>query len=77
MSERVTWHAAMPIVRRDDGAILGDEAVKCPSPEAAVECARQMASLPHNIGAVAFTRSGYPDLGFYDDAEILRRFGGF
>ena len=48
-----------------------------PDPEAAVECARQMASLPHNIGAVAFTRSGYPDLGFYDDAEILRRFGGF
>jgi hypothetical protein len=31
---------------------------------------------PYYIGAVAFTRSGYPDVGWYDDAEILKRFGG-
>jgi hypothetical protein len=77
MSEKVRWHAALPIVRRDDGAILCDEAVECPSPEAAIECARQMARLPYNIGAVAFTRSGWPDIGWYEDAEVLRRFGGF
>jgi hypothetical protein len=28
------------------------------------------------VGAVAFTRTGYPDLGWFDDAEILKRFGG-
>jgi hypothetical protein len=52
-------HSAMPIVRRDDGAILTDDAVECPSPEAAVECARQMSRLPYYIRAGAFTRSGW------------------
>ena len=42
-----------------------------------VECAPQMAQLPYKIGAVAFTRSGWPDLGWYEDAQVLRRFGGF
>jgi hypothetical protein len=59
---------AMPIVRRDDGAILID-AVECPSPEAAVECARQMSRLPglHPRGGVhpqrmATLRTGYAAL---------------
>jgi hypothetical protein len=39
-------HSAMPIVRRDDGAIPTDDAVECPSPEAAVECAQQMSACP-------------------------------
>jgi hypothetical protein len=48
----------MPIARRDDGAILID-AVECPSPEAAVECARQMSRLAYYICEKAFTRSGW------------------
>jgi hypothetical protein len=34
-----------------------------------------MSRLPYYIGAVAFTRSGWPDVGFYN-AEILKRVGG-
>lgn len=75
-AEKITWHAAMPIARRDDGAILTDYAVECASPEAAVECARQLADLPQYVGAVAYTRTGIPALGWYEPAEILRRFGG-
>jgi hypothetical protein len=56
-------------------ALFGFAKTACPSPEAAVECARQMALLPHNIGAVAFTRSGYPAIGWYEEAEVLKRFG--
>jgi hypothetical protein len=48
----------MPIARRDDGAIPID-AVECPSPEAAVERARQMSRLPYYICEEAFTRSGW------------------
>jgi hypothetical protein len=47
------------------------------SPEAASASARQTSRLPYYIGAVAFTRSGYPDVGWYEDAEVLKRFGGF
>jgi len=75
-AEKITWHAAVPIARRDDGAILTDDAIECASPEAAVECARQMAGLPQYVGAVAYTRTGYPDIGWYEPAEILGRFGG-
>jgi hypothetical protein len=39
--------------------------------------ARQMSRLPGYIGAVAFTRSGYPDVGWYDPVEILKQFGCF
>jgi hypothetical protein len=39
--------------------------------------ARQMSRLPGYIGAVAFTRSGYPDVGWYDRVEILKQFGCF
>jgi hypothetical protein len=34
-----------------------------------------MSRLPYYIGAVAFTRSGYPNLGWCEHAEMLRRFG--
>jgi hypothetical protein len=75
MSERITWHAALPIARRDDGAIVCGEAHKCPSPRAAVDCAAWLARQPGHIGAVAYILSGFPHLSWYDDAEILDRFG--
>ncbi|MEW9310638.1 hypothetical protein [Labrys neptuniae] len=27
------------------------------------------------VGAIAFSRSGDPDIGYFDDAEILGRYG--
>jgi hypothetical protein len=45
------------------------------SPEAAN--ARQMSRLPGYIGVVAFTRSGYPGVGWCDPDEILKQFGCF
>jgi hypothetical protein len=62
----------MPIVRR--GAILTDGAFRCPIPELRSNAPADVASAGY-AGAVAFTRSGWPDIGRYEDAEILRRFG--
>ena len=76
MSDPVTYYVAAPIARRDDGAILTDDAVECPSAEAAIRCAEQMSRAPGYIGAWAFSRTGYPAIGWYDD-EALKRFGGF
>jgi hypothetical protein len=75
MPERMTYYVAAPIARRDDGAVLCDEAIQCSSSEAAIECARQMARSPFYVGAWAFSRTGYPSLGWFEDAEVLRRFG--
>jgi hypothetical protein len=76
MRERMTYYVAAPIARRDDGVALCDEAIQCGSPEAAVETARQMALSPFYVGAWAFSRTGYPSLGWFEDAEVLKRFGG-
>jgi hypothetical protein len=76
MSERITYFVAAPIARRDDGALLTDDAVECCSAEAAIECARQMAHALGYVGAWAFSRTGYPGSGWYEDAQVLRRFGG-
>jgi hypothetical protein len=66
MTERAPYYAAAPIVRRDDGAILTDAAVECPSAEAAIRCAEQMAREPGHVGAWAFARTGYPAIGWYE-----------
>jgi hypothetical protein len=75
MAEKTTCFVAAPIVQRDDGALLEDDAVECCLAEAAVEMARQMARAPGYVGAWAFSRTGNPASGWYEDPEVLCRFG--
>lgn len=50
------------------------EAVECPSGGAAIRRAQAMASNEVNAGAMAFSRSGDPNLGEFADAVILKTF---
>jgi hypothetical protein len=68
-----TYHVAIAIARTEAGDLVVEDAVEAPSPAAAVARARVIAS--RKAGAVAFSRSGDPDLGEYSDAVILARFG--
>jgi hypothetical protein len=77
VSERTIYYLAAPIARRDDGTILTDDAVECLSAEAAIRRAEQMSRQPHYIGAWAFSHTGYPAIGRFNDAEVLKRFGTF
>jgi hypothetical protein len=61
---------AMPIDRTDQGLVAG-EAFKCASPQAAIERARGYWKVFGHAGAIAFVRSGYPDV----TTTVLRRFG--
>jgi hypothetical protein len=56
MTDKVLTYYAAPIARRDDGAIVLDEAVECPTPDVAVRRARQMSLSGYNVGAIAFSR---------------------
>jgi hypothetical protein len=47
------------------------------SAEAAIRRAEQMSRQPHYIGAWAFSHTGCPAIGRFDDAEVLQRFGTF
>ena len=77
MNERIVYFLAAPIARRDDGAILTDDAVECSSAEAAIRCAEKMSRTSGYIGAWAFSHSGDPNIGWVKDAKVLRRFGWF
>ena len=67
-------HVALPFVRVEDGLAPG-EAVECPHAAAAIRRAQAMSGHEPNAGAVAFSREGSPELGEFDEAEILKTFG--
>jgi hypothetical protein len=68
-----TYHVALAIGRTEEGDLVVEDAVEAPTSAAAVARARVVAS--RKAGAVAFSRSGDPELGEYSDAVILARFG--
>jgi hypothetical protein len=70
-----TYYVAAPIARRDDGALVEDQAVRCVNAEHAIAVAEIMASEPHYAGAWAYCRTGDPTTGWFEPAEVLKRFG--
>jgi hypothetical protein len=70
----VTYYVALPFLRADDGPAPG-EAKECQSGGAAIRLAEAMSQKQENAGALAFQRSGDPNLGAFTDAIVLRSFG--
>jgi hypothetical protein len=70
----VTYFVALPFVRTDEGIAAG-QALEMPNESAAVRKAEVMSRDPANVGALAFKRTGDPNIGSYDDATVLRKFG--
>jgi hypothetical protein len=70
----VTYYVALPFVRTDEGVAPG-EAQEASNEAAAIRRAEAMSLDPANAGALAFKRSGDPNIGNFNDATILRTFG--
>jgi hypothetical protein len=70
----VTYYVALPFVRTAEGVAPG-EAQEMPNEGAAIRRAELMSRDPTNAGALAFKRSGDPNLGNFGDPTILRTFG--
>jgi hypothetical protein len=70
----VTYYVAVPFVRTEEGVAPG-EAQEMPSEQAAIRRAEPMSRAPTNAGALAFKRSGDPNMGNFGDATILKSFG--
>jgi hypothetical protein len=68
------YYIALPFVPTDGGLAPG-QAIECPSGAAAIRRAEALASNKDHAGAVAFSRSGDPNLGEFEDAVILKSFG--
>jgi hypothetical protein len=70
----VTYFVAMPFIRTEEGSAPG-QAQECPGEGAAVRKAETMSRDPTNVGAVAFKRTGDPNMGSFSDAVVLKKFG--
>ncbi len=70
----VTYYVALPFMRTEDGSAPG-QAQECSNEHAAVRKAEAMSRAPENAGALAFKRSGDPNMGNFGDATVLKTFG--
>ncbi len=70
----VTYYVALPFVRTEDGIAPG-QAQEMPNEVAAIRRAESLSREPANAGALAFKRSGDPNMGSFGDATVLRTFG--
>jgi hypothetical protein len=70
----VTYYVALPFLRTEDGVAPG-EAQEMPNERAAIRRAEAMSRETNNAGALAFKRSGDPNMGSFNDAKILQSFG--
>ncbi len=65
---------ALPFLRTEEGVAPG-QAQEMPNERAAIRQAETMSRDPANAGALAFKRSGDPNMGNFDDATIFKAFG--
>jgi len=70
---RITYFAVLPFSRDADGDFLAEAAIEMRSAEQAKATAARMTAPEH--GAIAFSKTGDPQLGEWDDAVILGRYG--
>jgi hypothetical protein len=70
----VTYYVALPFGRSEDGISPG-EAQELPNETAAIRRAEALSRHPDNVGALAFKRSGEPNVGQFGEATILKVFG--
>ena len=70
----LTYYVALPFVRSEDGLAPG-EPQECQSEGAVIRRAEGLSRNPANVGAVAFKRSGDPNVGEFSDAIVLTSFG--
>lgn len=69
------YYVAMPFTPAEGGGLAPGQAMECPSSGAAIRRAEAMSRQKANAGAVAFSRTGDPNLGDFEDAVILKAFG--
>lgn len=71
----ITYYVALPFLRADDGSTVPGEAIECPNAATAILQAEILSQAAGNIGAIAFSRTGDPDVGKFEDAVVLKTFG--
>ena len=71
----VTYYVALPFLQDDSGEMIAGAAEECQSAATALRRAEILSRAAANVGAVAFSRSGDPMMGEFNDAKLLRAYG--
>ncbi|MGO9431094.1 hypothetical protein [Rhodoblastus sp.] len=71
----VTYYVALAFMRTEDGDIVACEPKEAQSADQAVRRASSLAAMDTHCGAIAFSRTGDPAIGEFDDAVILKTVG--
>ncbi len=71
----VTYYVALAFTLSEEGEIVACEPKEARSADQAIRMAKALAATEPNCGAIAFSRSGDPALGEFEDATVLNRFG--
>ena len=72
----VTYYVALAFTRSEDGGdIVACEPKEARSSDQAIRMAGKMAAMDGSCGAIAFSRTGDPTLGDFEDAVILKTVG--
>jgi hypothetical protein len=71
----ITYYVALPFLLAADGSTVPGEAMECQSAGAAIVQAEFLSRTGGSVGAIAFSRTGDPDVGKFEDAVVLKTFG--
>lgn len=71
----VTYYVALPFLQDDAGSPVAGNGEELQSPMAAIRRAEVLSRIAGAIGAVAFSRTGDPSIGEFNDAVLLGKFG--
>ena len=71
----MTYYVALAFTRSEGGEIVACEPREARSADQAIRMAGSLAATEGDCGAIAFSRTGDPALGDFEDAVILRTVG--
>jgi hypothetical protein len=71
----VTYYVALAFTRSENGDIVACEPKEAQSADQASRMANALAASEGHCGAIAFSRTGDPAIGEFDDAVILKTIG--
>ena len=71
----VTYYVALAFLRSEDGDFVACEPKEAQSADQASRMANALAVSEGHCGAIAFSRTGDPAIGEFDDAIILKTVG--
>jgi hypothetical protein len=71
----MTYLVTLGFKRSEDGEIVACDPKEARSAEQAIRMADSLAVKGEHCGAIAFSRTGDPALGEFEDAAVLKTFG--